>query len=506
MFHLLILLALFVESARTSPTTLSLTAIQYPNAPATSVAGINNSGQIVGSYSVASSGGYQTFGFLLSSGSYTQIMVPGSLNTYAYGINNAGAIVGTYYQTATICHGFLLVANALKSIDFPGSTCSAASGINDSNQIVGWYSDNNGQSHGFLLSGGTFTSIDPPLSTQVTARKINNSGLVLGDYVVANRAGYGFYLFKDGTYSNVNVPGILSVRGMNNKGEIVGECAVGSAYDGYVSNGTLFNTFTAGSSSSPMQLMDINDYGQVIGSSYELGEFLATLPGSQGRIGILSHVAAGGGWTTVATLVNTSASAVPVTVALRNDDGSALNLPVTTTQQGTSQTTTASSVSATINPNATLLLSVGGQPGNTVVGWADVSSTGPLGGYAIFRQTPQTGSPSEGTVPLQSTFPSTVTLPYDNTAGFVMGVALANLSTSFANVTAMMWDDSGNLLGTQIITIAGSGHTAFVLPTQLSLTTGRRGIVQFQSAATGGLTGLGLRFSPFGTFTSVPTL
>jgi hypothetical protein len=228
-----------------------------------------------------------------------------------------------------------------------------------------------------------------------------------------------------------------------------------------------------------------------------------TAPGPS-RSGVVSHIAAGGGWTTVATLVNTSSTAVPVTVSLHRDDGSALSLPVTTTQQGISQTTTTSSVSATINPNATLLISMGDQLPSLSVGWADVLSIGSLGGYAIFRQTPQTGSPSEGTVPLQSQFPSTVTLPYDNTAGFVMGVALANLSASSASVVATMWDDSGNQLGTQNLTIAGNGHTAFVLPTQLALTAGRRGIVKFQTS--GGIAGLGLRFSPFGTFTSVPTM
>ena len=204
------------------------------------------------------------------------------------------------------------------------------------------------------------------------------------------------------------------------------------------------------------------------------------------------------------TLINTSSVAVPVTVNLHNDDGSAVSLPVTTTQQGASQTTTTSSVSATINSNATLLLSTGGQAGTTVVGWADVLSSGSLGGYAIFRQTPNSGSPSEGTVPLQSQSSSTITLPYDNTAGFVMGVALANLLTSSANVTATMWDANGNRLGTQTITIAGNGHTSFVLPIQLPVTAGRLGIVQFQSA--GGLAGVGLRFSPFGTFTSVPVM
>jgi hypothetical protein len=69
-----------------------------------------------------------------------------------------------------------------------------------------------------------------------------------------------------------------------------------------------------------------------------------------------------------------------------------------------------------------------------------------------------------------------------------------------------MWDSSGNQLGTQAITIAGNGHTAFLLPSQIPVTAGLQGFVQFQSVATGGIAGLGLRFSPFGTLTSVPTL
>jgi hypothetical protein len=222
------------------------------------------------------------------------------------------------------------------------------------------------------------------------------------------------------------------------------------------------------------------------------------------RTGVLSHIAAGGGWTTVITLVNNSQASVPVTVSLYNDDGSALSLPVTITQQGTSQTTTTSSVAATINGKESFFISAGDGMPATSVGWADVDSGGTLGGYAIFRQTPQSGSPSEGTVPLQTQFPSTITLPYDDSTGFAMGVALASLSTASANVTATVWDDSGNQLGTQSLTIAGNGHMSFVLPTQIPLTVGRRGIVQFQSS--GGLAGLGLRFSPFGTFTSVPTI
>ena len=129
-----------------------------------------------------------------------------------------------------------------------------------------------------------------------------------------------------------------------------------------------------------------------------------------------------------------------------------------------------------------------------------------MGGYAIFRFTPSSGPPSEGTVPLQAPAASALTLPYDNTAGFTMGVALANLDAASAEITATVWDESGNPLGQQKFTLAPNGHRAFVLAAELAATAGKRGVVRFQSAAPAGLAGLGLRFSPGGTFTSVPSI
>jgi hypothetical protein len=182
---------------------------------------------------------------------------------------------------------------------------------------------------------------------------------------------------------------------------------------------------------------------------------------------------------------------------------SALSLPVTTTQQGVSQTITSSSVNATMNPNTTLLISMGDKVASTVVGWADVLSSGALGGYAIFRSTPQTGSPSEGTVPLQSQFPSTVTLPYDNTAGFVWAwlwrICQRHPQTSQRRCGTTAAISSARRRSRLLATATLRSFCRRSFP----LTAGRRGIVKFQSAATGGLTGLGLRFSPFGTFTSV---
>jgi virginiamycin B lyase len=243
-------------------------------------------------------------------------------------------------------------------------------------------------------------------------------------------------------------------------------------------------------------------YPEVQGNTSSIGRAAITTTASA-RAGVLSHIAAGGSWATVITLVNNSLAAVPVTVTFRNDDGSPLSLPVTTTLQGNSQAITTASLTETMGPNATLLIS-SGPLGSTVAGWADVTSAGSLGGYAIFRQTPQSGPPSEGTVPLQKVFPSTMALSFDNSDGFVTGVALANISPATANITATVWDENGNQLGAQDFPIAANGHASFVLPAQIPLTAGKRGIVQFRSS--GALGGLGLRFSPFGTFTSVPPM
>jgi hypothetical protein len=181
-----------------------------------------------------------------------------------------------------------------------------------------------------------------------------------------------------------------------------------------------------------------------------------------------------------------------------------MSLPLAVTQQGAQQSVTASSVDAVIHPNATLLISMGPGLASTLTGWAEVLSAGPVCGYAIFRSDSPGGAASEGTAPLQTQFPAAIMLSYNNTGGFAMGVAIANLSSSPAAITATLFDENGNQLGVQTIPVGGNGHTSFVLPTQFALASGRRGMVRFQSA--GGLAGLGLRFSPSNTFTSVPTM
>ena len=261
---------------------------------------------------------------------------------------------------------------------------------------------------------------------------------------------------------------------------------------------------------SPFQ-MATNGGTLQFSSQGSTGTFQATFTGTPPvptltRTGVLSHVVNGGMWDTKINLINTSSAPVSATVNLYGDNGTAWSLPLTITEQGTTQSTTASSANVTVNPNSTVVIATTPNPSATSVwGWADVLASGPLNGFAILRSTPTNDKPSEATVPLQTSFPSSLILPYDNTAGYVMGVALVNLATGSANINATIWDDSGNQLGVQSISVAGTGHTAFVLTDQIPVAAGKRGIIQFQNPS-GGVSGLGLRFSPAGPFTDVPAI
>lgn len=258
--------------------------------------------------------------------------------------------------------------------------------------------------------------------------------------------------------------------------------------------------FSAGNNNGSVGIVDYS-----VNVSCLVGSCSAPAPPTFVRSGVFAHVAAGAGWTTAMSISNPSATPVALNLVLHGNDGNSLVLPITTTQQGLTQTTTGTSVTANIGAYATILISIGNQVGPVLVGWADVLSSSPVIGFAIFRSTQPTGSISEGTVILETQLPSATVLPYDNSGGFATGIALANLSSS-SNITATVWDDAGIQVASQVLAVAAGGHSSFFLSDLLPPTVAKRGIVKFQSTSGGSVAGLGLRFSPFSTFTSVPSI
>jgi hypothetical protein len=221
--------------------------------------------------------------------------------------------------------------------------------------------------------------------------------------------------------------------------------------------------------------------------------------------GSASQIAVGGAWKTTLTLFNLAPVQNPIRVAFRGDDGRPLTLPLTIVQRGASQAASASALDRTLEPGATLLVE-SEAPGSsaTLVGWAEIISSGPVAGFAIFRQRSVDGRDAEGTAPLETNRSSRLVLPFDNSAGFVTGVALVNLSAEAVIINATIRDDNGAQIDLQAVALPPMGHTSFSVADRFSITRGRRGIIDFQNTGGGAVAGLGLRFSPLGSFTSIP--
>jgi len=276
---------------------------------------------------------------------------------------------------------------------------------------------------------------------------------------------------------------------------------------------------TAGVFNFTVQVLDSNSVSAT-------GTFALTVvfvSGSLARVGVLPQFAAGGSWDTTIWLVNTSASAVPVRLVFYGDDGTTVlkdgggnvtTTPLTVAQQGDTQVVTVTTLDRVLNPNTGLVIDGGLGQSDGVEGWIDVLAAGAgVNGFGVFRYAPgglTPGAPGfvtpwEGTVPLQTQLtPATMVLPFDNTSGFNNGVAIGTLSGAAATITATFYDINGNALGTpQTIKLAANGHTAFMLYSQYAFTVNQKGSVVFTGTT---VMGLGLRASPYGTLTSVPTI
>ncbi|HEY6946349.1 MAG TPA: glycoside hydrolase domain-containing protein [Candidatus Acidoferrum sp.] len=225
------------------------TTIDYPGANGTSLNGINNLGQIVGSYGDPATGLYH--GFLYTVGSFTNIDFPNASQTEAWGINNAGSIVGFYInQTGT--HGFLYQGGNYTGLDYPGAIYTEGFGINDDNQISGYYADSLSVQHGFLYQGGTFTPLDYPGSTGTNAYWINGDAQIAG---TAQNGGPGCaiaFLYAQGNFTN---PPVECGWGINNNDQITG--AIGANYV-FEHEGSTINIAVPGASN--MVLWSLNDF------------------------------------------------------------------------------------------------------------------------------------------------------------------------------------------------------------------------------------------------------
>jgi Ice-binding-like len=222
----------------------------------------------------------------------------------------------------------------------------------------------------------------------------------------------------------------------------------------------------------------------------------ATLAGS------MAQLASGGGWDTTITLANAGTSSAQVQLSFFDNDGNPLSLPLTFVQTSTT-TAPSSTVNQTIAAGATLVILTQGENGVTQVGSAQLTTDGNVGGFAIFHSK---YTDQECVVPFETRNASAYVLAFDNTNGAETGLALANVSNQAGNVPVILRDDTGVILSTATINLAGLGHTSFMLADNYAVVAGRRGSVEFRTPAGTQISAIGIRATKAGALTTIPVL
>jgi probable HAF family extracellular repeat protein len=192
------------------------TALDLPNGPWS----INDSGQIIG-------GQYPPY--LYSDGVFTTLVPPGQINYItAVAINNSGEVIGNYsVKFSTSSFGYSYIGGSYKTIDFPGSSTTFVTGINDAGDIVGYYyAAGEYGPYGFLYSDDSYTTIEVPGNSiygQTIPTDINDSGEIVGFYVDGTSNSALGFILNDGVYTTL-YGGMLDTQpfSVTASGEILG--------------------------------------------------------------------------------------------------------------------------------------------------------------------------------------------------------------------------------------------------------------------------------------------
>jgi hypothetical protein len=119
--------------------------------PSLTAAAINNQGDVAGFYNKTKS---QVDAFLkLGSGRFTDIAVPGAAMTQAFGVNDSDEVVGTYTVGTgdnAVTHGFTWLNGQFLTVDIGGASATTVNGVNNEGDLVGFFTDAKGNTDGFL--------------------------------------------------------------------------------------------------------------------------------------------------------------------------------------------------------------------------------------------------------------------------------------------------------------------------------------------------------------------
>lgn len=244
--------------------------------------GINANGQVTGALDLP---GNAEHVFLFSGGSMTDLgALPGGNSGVGYAINDSGQITGQSAIAGNMFfHAFLYSNGTMTDLGvLPGGTSSQGNAINDSGVVVGQADTAKYDSHAFATQGNSPSLIDlgtlaggaTGVGYTSNAFAINNAGEIVGTSSVLPSGKHAF-LYSGGKMTDLGtLGGDSSANGINNSGQVVGECDSGGAF--LYSNGVMTDLMSLIDPSDPLvgkfQLsgaIGINDSGWILASGVD---------------------------------------------------------------------------------------------------------------------------------------------------------------------------------------------------------------------------------------------
>jgi len=215
---------------------------------------------------------------------------------------------------------------------------------------------------------------------------------------------------------------------------------------------------------------------------------------------VLSQIIDGSGWQTTLMITNLNKFAQAYTVTNWHDDGTPWSLPGV-----------GSNVTITVPGNGVKFLSSTGSGFALSEGWTKVEGNEDYSVMAVFKvQGAQQNL--QATVTGDNTGNTSFSLPFDETNGAVVGLALTNPSpTQTQTALVVAYDESGNvILNDFSVVMRPQQHLAFVLDDKFPSVANQRGKIRVFGIPTGnvqlpflGLNGMGVRNLPDGSFTNL---
>jgi hypothetical protein len=430
-------------------TATGVTPIEFPGAVSTFAFGINDAGQIVGSYT--ESGGRQR-GYIRNGTTFTTIDYPSAQTTRVTGINNAGDMVGCYDSGALCNSGFLLSGGTFTPIAYPGSTTTVPLGINDDDDIVGFANSVNA----FLLRDGTFSPIEHPSPQEFTTfvNAISNEPAVVGAFNRSLGGPFEGFVSRAGVFSPVAYPGAPQStlpNAVNTAGQIVGDSQVsGGPQERFLLSGGVFSLLNVGG-----PIRGINNVNQVVG--YELAlprAYVATLSGTPQLLRV-APPRGNPGQTNLDVIVYGAFTHFVQGVTIASF-GSGVTVNSVTVQNATQATVNVSIAGGAALGSRTITLTTAAEVVSLTDGfWVNSSS------LAITNVTPASGRQAQANLDVVVTGAFTHFAQGVTTASFGTGVTVHGMtvqSATQATVTVSIPADAA--LGARTVTMTTGGEVA----------------------------------------------